>query len=343
MTKLVVRALTSALLLGATASLMPDAARAQSDVYQLHGAAPPNATIVNPSWQNQPYGPYPGQAGPYGPGNLAGLEQRGYPMGLRSGDMDPRQGGQGMAGPPGWRGPQAGGGPYGPGWQSGPPPYGSGPAWQQGMYPPGPMWQQGPMGQAGLGQREAIRDALRQLRQALQQDGSGAAEQALSRLEDTLGYTRQQRVQDSLDRIEQALQEENTADARQAVREIRETLRLQMDQGTQASMAQMGTGEADQRAMMRRALENVGFTDIRILDAAHLVRAETPDGDRVLLLANPGGLPVQPLVGGATTGTGTASGAAGSGSGTTAGGASSSAGGSTPGGSGGTTQGGNSQ
>lgn len=56
----------------------------------------------------------------------------------------------------------------------------------------------------------------------------------------------------------------------------------------QGSSSQQGrrTSSTD-RARLTSALRRAGFTDIRVLDAAYLVRARTQDGDTILMYINP--------------------------------------------------------
>lgn len=85
--------------------------------------------------------------------------------------------------------------------------------------------------------------------------------------------------------------------------------------GSPQSGAPMQQGEATGRplamtqAKLREALQQAGFSEIRILDAAYLVHAKTQDGDVVVLTINPPSMAaLSGQTGGATTGSGAGSG-----------------------------------
>jgi hypothetical protein len=48
-----------------------------------------------------------------------------------------------------------------------------------------------------------------------------------------------------------------------------------------------GSSRFQERAALRRQLRQVGFQNIRILDAANLVQANTPDGRSILIMVDP--------------------------------------------------------
>lgn len=61
---------------------------------------------------------------------------------------------------------------------------------------------------------------------------------------------------------------------------------------SQTTAGQSGSGQTVQMQAMsqdklRSTLEQAGFQDIQIIDAAYLVRAQSPDGDQVMMFLNP--------------------------------------------------------
>lgn len=59
------------------------------------------------------------------------------------------------------------------------------------------------------------------------------------------------------------------------------------NQGQSASSQQDSTIHAMSQDRLRKTLEQAGFKDVTVLDATYLVEAQSPHGDRVVMLIDP--------------------------------------------------------
>jgi hypothetical protein len=101
---------------------------------------------------------------------------------------------------------------------------------------------------------------------------------------------------------------------------------LAQSPGNQAGGQQQGKSAGSQQGTqiqamtqdkLRGSLEKAGFKDVTVLDAAYLVQARSPDGDRVMMFIDPpssgGSSASAGGTGGSATGTGSAGAVSGSG------------------------------
>lgn len=90
---------------------------------------------------------------------------------------------------------------------------------------------------------------------------------------------------------------------------------MQAQTGQQGQQSQQASTQM--RDQLRQTLQQVGFTNVQILDTAYLVQADSPHGETVIMMVNPP--PMSAGMSGSGTGT-TAGAAGGSGGGTSGGG-----------------------